>query len=107
MADYEDDGDENEEGYGSTDGTFINFAKNLATSCVLFTVVVVSMSLKSRLISANTSLFNSGLFIIIATVLISLLGAVDQYIYNNVVLGIGAALGFQLMNWNLDVPVVQ
>jgi len=82
--------------------TFSQFVKTLMKTFVMLTIIVMAMSLKSRLITPNTTLFYSALFIIGGTLLLSLLSTVDHYVYNNVVLGIGLALGLQMMDWRLN-----
>ena len=57
------------------------------------------MSLKNRLISQDTTLFYTALFVIGGTVLLTIVGTLDSYVYSNVTLGIGMALGLYLMDW--------
>jgi hypothetical protein len=83
----------------NTESTFINFSKTLMKSFVLLTVVIMTISIKTRLIDEETTLFYSFLFIIAATVLFTIVGVVDSYVYSNLVLGIGLALGLQIMDW--------
>ena len=94
MTYYEDDPDENT--------SMTNFAKNMMNSFVVLTITVMGISLKKNLIGTSPTLFKSMLFIMIVSVLISTLGAIDQYVYNNLILGIGAAMGFQIMNWDMS-----
>jgi hypothetical protein len=93
MTYYEEEPEENT--------SMTNFAKNVMNSFVVLTITVMGIALKKRLITQTTTMFNSMLFIMVMTVLMSTLGAVDQYVYNNLILGIGAAMGFQIMNWNV------
>tara|TARA_B100000575_G_scaffold292390_1_gene300608 strand:- start:1813 stop:2103 length:291 start_codon:yes stop_codon:yes gene_type:complete len=94
MTYYEDEPDENT--------SMTNFAKNMMNSFVVLTITVMGISLKKNLIGTSPTLFKSMLFIMIVSVLISTLGAIDQYVYNNLILGIGAAMGFQIMNWDMS-----
>ena len=82
--------------------TFSQFVKTLTKTFITLTIIVMAMSLKSRLITSNTTLFYSALFIIGGSLLLSILATVDQYVYNNVILGIGLALGLQMMDWRLN-----
>jgi|TARA_B110000971_G_scaffold124178_1_gene127134 uncharacterized protein YebE (UPF0316 family) len=82
--------------------TFSHFVKTLTKTFITLTIIVMAMSLKSRLITSNTTLFYSALFIIGGSLLLSILATVDQYVYNNVILGIGLALGLQMMDWRLN-----
>ena len=60
-------------------------------------------------------LFSSALFIIGVTILFSIVNVIDQYMYNNIILGLGLAIGLSLMGINniaginlpLPVPAVQ
>ena len=79
--------------------TFINFSKNLLKTFILLIVVVLTMALKNRLISQDTTLFYTALFVIGGTVLLTIVGTLDNYVYSNVTLGIGMALGLYLMDW--------
>jgi len=42
-------------------------------------------------------LFPSALFIVAITILFSIVSVIDQYIYNNIILGVGIALGLSLL----------
>lgn len=79
-----------------------NFVKNLLSTFVLLTVSVIAIGLKRRLIKDEPTIFNSAAFVVIMTILVSVIGTTDQYVYNNAILGIGIALGFQLMNWKIS-----
>ncbi len=82
--------------------TFSHFVKSFMKTFIMLTIIVMAMSLKSRLITPNTTLFYSALFVIGGTILLSILSSVDKYVYNNVTLGIGLALGLQMMDWRLS-----
>ena len=84
------------------DSSFSYFLKTLMKTFVILTIVVMAMSLKNRLITNDTTLFYSALYIIGATVLLTLLGTVDHYVYSNLMLGIGLALGLQMMDWRIN-----
>lgn len=79
--------------------TFINFTKTLLKTFILLVVVVMAMALKNRLISQDTTMFYTALFVIGGTVLLTILGLVDSYVYSNMTLGLGLALGLYLMDW--------
>lgn len=77
------------------------FAKCLLKSLVLISIVIGIYFLK-------LNYFNSGreiqaidmlLFILLSTMLLTILGAVDTYIFNNVILGLGIGLGVSLFNF--------
>lgn len=79
--------------------TFINFAKTLLKTFIMLVVVILAMALKDRLITKETTLFYTALFILGGTVLLTILGVVDNYVYSNLTLGVGMALGLYLMDW--------
>ena len=84
-----------------SENTFQNFSKNLLKSFMLLIVVTLLVALKNKLITKDTTMFFIALFIIGGTFLFSILNMVDSYVYSNLVLGIGIALGMQIMDWRL------
>lgn len=79
--------------------TFMNYTKSLLKVFTLLIIVVLVMALKNRLLTEDASLFYIALFVIGATFLLTILSTLDNYIFSNLVLGIGLALGLQVMNW--------
>ena len=84
------------------ESSFSYFLKTLMKTFVTLTIIVMAMSLKNRLITTDTTMFYSALYIIGSTVLLTILGTVDQYVYNNLMLGVGLALGLQMMDWRIN-----
>ncbi len=82
-----------------TESTFLAFTRTLLKSFVLLIAVVMTISLKNRLITPDTTLFYMTLFIIAATILFAIIGVIDSYVFSNLVIGIGLALGLQIMDW--------
>ena len=82
-----------------TQTTFTLFSKTLLKTFVLLLVVVMTMALKNRLITEETTMFYTGLFVVGGTVLLTILGTLDSYIYSNLTLGIGLALGLYVMDY--------
>ena len=80
--------------------TFINYTKNLLKVFTLLTIVVLVMALKNRLLGQEATLFYTALFVVAATFLLTILSTLDNYIFSNLVLGIGLALGLKMMDWN-------
>ena len=76
--------------------SFQNFVKNLGKVFVITTIVVLSMTLRDKLVDRNSSLFYIALFILGCTFLFTMISVVDHYIFSNIMLGIGLALGFQM-----------
>ena len=88
--------------------TFINYTKNLLKVFTLLTIVVLVMALKNRLLGQEATLFYTALFVVAATFLLTILSTLDNYIFSNLVLGIGLALGLKMMDWNNSIaPLVK
>ena len=87
------------------ESTFVNFSKNLLRTFVLLTVISLVLALKNRLLTEGTTMFYVALFIVGATVLFTVIGTVDSYLYSNLVLGIGMAVGLQIMDWRTVSPL--
>lgn len=83
----------------NNDSSFIMFSKNLLRTFVLLSIMCMAISLKKNLISGDVTLFTVALFILGTTLLFTIIGTIDQYIYNNLVLGIGIAVGLVIMDW--------
>ena len=69
---------------------FINYSKSLVKTFMLITVVFLCFGLKNMLKSGGgpPSAFASALFIVAITVLFSIVSIMNEYIYNNIILGI-------------------
>jgi len=84
-----------------TEQGFINYSKSLVKTFMLVTVVFLCFGLKNMLKSSDggpPSAFGSALFIIAITILFSIVSVMDQYVYNNIILGIGIAVGLSFMD---------
>ena len=86
----------------NVDSTFISFTKNILKSFVILNTVVLVISLKNRLVTKDTTLFYTALFVLSSTILLGLISIVDNYVYSNIILGIGLALGLQMMDWRIN-----
>tara|TARA_B100001093_G_scaffold322833_1_gene308042 strand:- start:2003 stop:2296 length:294 start_codon:yes stop_codon:yes gene_type:complete len=84
------------------DSTFVQFSKTLLNTFVLLTVITLVLALKNRLLSEGTTLFYTALFIIGATILFSIIGITNSYVYSQLILGIGMAVGLQVMDWRIN-----
>ena len=84
------------------ESTFVQFSRTLLNTFVLLTVITLVLALKNRLLSEETTLFYTALFIIGATILFSIIGITNSYIYSQLVLGIGLAVGLQVMDWRIN-----
>jgi len=80
------------------ENAFIDYSKSLVKTFVLLMVVILFFSLKNMLVKGEVSMFTSALFVLGATLLLSIINVTDKYIYNNVILGLGIALGLSFMD---------
>jgi len=73
-----------------------SFAKAIIKSFILLTIVISLIYIKTKYIKSDTGqppIINTILFILLGTVLLTILGITDMYIFNNLVLGLGIGLG--------------
>jgi hypothetical protein len=78
-----------------------NFAKSIIKSFILLTVVISLIYIKTKYLKSETGqppIINTILFILLGTVLLTILGITDMYIFNNVMLGLGIAVGMHFFN---------
>jgi len=77
------------------------FAKCLLKSLVLISIVIGIYFLKLNYFKSDNAIgpLDMLLFILLSTMLLTILGAVDTYIFNNVILGLGIGLGVSLFNF--------
>ena len=79
---------------------FIFFSKILLKSFLLIVSILILVYTKNKYISKDSTVLNFSIFSIITTILLSILGLVDNYIYTNISVGLGLGLGMQLMQIN-------
>lgn len=78
-----------------------NFAKAIIKSFILLTIVLSTYYLKKKYIPNDgtpPTVISIILFILLGTVLMTVLGVTDMYIFNNVVLGLGIGLGMKFFD---------
>lgn len=76
--------------------SFENFVKNLGKVFVITTIIVICMALRSRLVTPDSSLFHIAIFILGASFLFTMISVADNYVFSNVMMGVGIALGLQM-----------
>jgi len=76
--------------------SFENFVKNLGKVFVITTTIVMCMALRSRLVTPDSSLFHIAIFILGASFLFTMISVADNYVFSNVMMGVGIALGLQM-----------
>jgi len=80
------------------DGSFAKFSKILLKSFILITSAIILIAVKNKYLTKEATLFYIALFIVIATPVLSIIGITDSYIFNNIAVGIGIAVGMSIMN---------
>jgi hypothetical protein len=74
-----------------------NFAKSILKSFILLTIVICVFFIKGKYLPREAgeqpTIINLILFTLLGTVLLTILGVTDMYIFNNLVLGLGIGLG--------------
>ena len=78
-----------------------NFAKSIIKSFILLTVVISLIYIKTKYLKSENGqppIINTILFILLGTVLLTILGITDMYIFNNIALGLGIGLGMHFFN---------
>ena len=78
---------------------FTRFARTLLKSFVLVTSVLFLIVLKKQNLNDKSTLFNFALFIVLSTIIFSLIGLIDTYLFNNIVMGMGLAIGMHIMKF--------
>ena len=76
--------------------SFENFVKNLGKVFVITTTIVMCMAIRSRLVTPDSSLFHIAIFILGASFLFTKISVADNYVFSNVMMGVGIALGLQM-----------
>ena len=78
---------------------FTRFAKTLLKSFILVTGMLFLIVLKKQTLAENFTPFNIALFIVLSTVILSIIGLVDTYVFNNIAIGMGLAIGMDVMKF--------
>lgn len=78
--------------------SFTRFARLIMKSFIMVTSIVFLSLLRNNYLNQSTTMFYYAVFILLATVIFSLIGLSDSYVFNNIVIGMGIALGMELMN---------
>jgi len=76
-----------------------SFATNIIKSFILLTLIISIYYLKGKYLPKDGSesplIINLIMFILLGTVMLTILGVTDMYIFNQVVLGLGIGLGIR------------
>ena len=81
------------------DGSFTRYAKILLKSFILITTIIFLIVIKKKYLTKEASLFYVALFIVLASPIFSLIGLVDAYVFNNIAVGMGIAIGMHIMDF--------
>ena len=86
----------NQREYETDNYSFQNFVKNMGKVFVITTIIIMCMVLRKRLISRDSSLFYIALYILGTALLFTMISVTDHYVFSNIMLGVGLALGLQM-----------
>jgi hypothetical protein len=78
---------------------FTRFAKTLLKSFILISGMLFLIILKNQTLKEKFTPFNVALFIVLATVILSIVGLMDSYVFNNIAIGMGIAIGMDVMKF--------
>ena len=81
------------------DDKFTSFAKLLLKAFILVVSTIFLITLKKKLLTPETTLFLVASFCVLATLIFAIVGLVDGYVFNNLAVGMGIAIGMQIMNY--------
>ena len=83
---------------------FASFSSTLLKSFFLMLAAYLILLMKVRLIAPGQVTVQYLLaFIIIASLLLGILGMVDSYVFNNIAIGMGITLGYELLHTGIKV----
>lgn len=76
-----------------------DFAKSIIKSFILLTIVICVFYIKGKYLPKEAgeqpTIINLVMFVLLGTVLLTVLGVTDMYIFNNLILGLGIGLGIR------------
>ena len=77
---------------------FTRFAKMMLKSFVLLITVIFIITLKKKLLTKDTTLFYAASFCVLGTIVLTIQGLTDPYVFNNIAIGMGIAIGMHVMD---------
>lgn len=80
--------------------TLENLTKVVLKSIVLVFAVFTIIIAKNHLISQSSTLFNTILYAVIVSVVFSIIGFTDNYIFTNLAVGLGIGLAMEIVKIN-------
>ena len=81
------------------DNSFNRFARTLLKSFVLVTSIIFLVILKKKYLTLESTLFYYAMFIVLSTIIFGLVGLVDSFVFNNIAVGMGIAVGMHIMDF--------
>ncbi len=81
------------------DGKFTRFSKRTVKSFVLIMATIILITLKKKYLVKDASLFYVAMFIVLGTITLGILGLTDSYVFDQVALGMGIAIGMHIMDF--------
>ena len=81
------------------DGKFTRFSKRTVKSFVLIMATIILITLKKNYLVKDASLFYVAMFVVLGTITLGILGMADSYVFDQVALGMGIAIGMHVMDF--------
>ena len=72
-----------------------SYASIILKSFVVLTCILLFAMLKKKLLTEDLTIFYLALFIVLGTIILSLIGITDTNIFNNILIGLGIAIGMK------------
>ena len=86
------------------ESSFSNFARILLKSFMGTVSIILLFVAKEKLMdNAQFNAVKTLLFILVCTLMLTIMGVMDVYMHNNIFLGMGIAIGMYLFNLNTQV----
>ena len=87
------------QGAPEEDSSFNRFSKTLLKSFVLVTAILCLVGLKKQYLTPQSTLFYYAMFIVLSTIIFGLVGMADSFVFNNIAMGMGIAIGMHIMDF--------
>lgn len=80
------------------ESNFSKFYKGIIKSYVLIFSIFAIIYIKKKYLTANPTLLHFALFTTFFTVILTILNMIDDYFFNNLLIGLGITIGMNLFN---------
>ena len=81
-----------------SESSFVLFTKNLGKIFTIMTALALVFVMKNKLMGPAASAFSIALFVVVSTLIISVIGISDTYVLSNILMGLGLGLGISIFS---------